>query len=83
MSSGVIEKTRAGYGEFNARDVDTCLASMTSDVDWANGWEGGRVVGREAVRGYWRRQVELIVENLRRYLAGEPLRNQVDRRAGY
>jgi ketosteroid isomerase-like protein len=41
---------------FNARDVDACLAAMTTDVDWANGWEGGRVVGRDAVRDYWRRQ---------------------------
>ena len=29
---------------------------MTPDVDWANGWEGGRVVGRDAVRDYWQRQ---------------------------
>jgi hypothetical protein len=29
---------------------------MTADVDWANGWEGGRVVGRDAVRDYWQRQ---------------------------
>jgi hypothetical protein len=33
---------------------------MTPDVDWANGWEGGRVVGREAVRDYWERQWEAI-----------------------
>lgn len=47
---------RSLYEAFNARDVETCLAAMTPDVDWANGWEGGRVVGREAVRDYWRRQ---------------------------
>jgi nuclear transport factor 2 (NTF2) superfamily protein len=41
---------------FNAREVNICLAAMTPDVDWANGWEGGRVVGREAVRDYWQRQ---------------------------
>ena len=44
------------YAAFNARDVETCLAGMTEDVDWANAWEGGRVVGRDAVRDYWRRQ---------------------------
>jgi ketosteroid isomerase-like protein len=44
------------YQAFNARDIDTCLAAMTPDVDWANGWEGGRVVGRDAVRAYWERQ---------------------------
>jgi ketosteroid isomerase-like protein len=47
---------RSLYEAFNARDVDTCLAAMTPDVDWANGWEGGRVVGRDAVRDYWERQ---------------------------
>jgi ketosteroid isomerase-like protein len=44
------------YQAFNARDVETCLAAMTPDVDWANGWEGGRVAGRDAVRDYWQRQ---------------------------
>lgn len=34
-------------------------------------------------RGFWGRQVELIVDNLRRYLGGEPLRNVVDKDAGY
>jgi phosphoglycerate dehydrogenase-like enzyme len=29
------------------------------------------------------RVVELFCENLRRYLAGEPLQNVVDREAGY
>ena len=47
---------RSLYAAFNARDVETCLAGMTEDVDWANAWEGGRVVGRDAVREYWRRQ---------------------------
>src|SRR4051794_4514269 len=50
------ELLRSMYEAFNAGDVDTCLAAMTPDVDWANGWEGGRVVGRDAVRDYWRRQ---------------------------
>jgi ketosteroid isomerase-like protein len=50
------ELLRSLYEAFNARDVETCLAGMTPDVDWANGWEGGRVVGRDAVRDYWRRQ---------------------------
>lgn len=32
---------------------------------------------------YWRRQTDLILENIRRYRAGEPLRNTVDKEAGY
>jgi len=34
-------------------------------------------------RHFWRRQTDLILENLRRYLAGEPLLNLVDKRAGF
>jgi phosphoglycerate dehydrogenase-like enzyme len=33
--------------------------------------------------GYWRREGRLILENLRRYLAGEDLLNRVDKEAGY
>ena len=29
---------------------------MTDDVDWPNAWEGGRALGRAAVREYWTRQ---------------------------
>lgn len=47
---------RALYEAFNTRDIDTLLAAMTVDVDWPNGWEGGRVHGREQVRSYWQRQ---------------------------
>ncbi len=44
------------YEAFNRRDVDTVLAAMHPAVDWPNGWEGGRVIGRDEVRSYWRRQ---------------------------
>lgn len=47
---------REMYATFNARDTDALLATMAPDVDWPNGWEGGRVVGHEAVREYWTRQ---------------------------
>ena len=29
---------------------------MADDVEWPNGWEGGYVHGRGAVREYWSRQ---------------------------
>jgi phosphoglycerate dehydrogenase-like enzyme len=32
---------------------------------------------------FWQRETELLVDNLRSYLAGEPLRNVVDTTAGY
>ena len=44
------------YSAFNARDIDTVLAAMSADVDWPNGWEGGRIYGRDGVRDYWTRQ---------------------------
>jgi len=44
------------YYAFNARDVDTVLAAMSADVDWPNGWEGGRVYGHQGIRDYWTRQ---------------------------
>ncbi|MHB1711238.1 MAG: nuclear transport factor 2 family protein [Acidimicrobiales bacterium] len=47
---------RSLYGAFNSRNIGAVLASMTSDVDWPNGWQGGRVVGQSAVRDYWERQ---------------------------
>ena len=50
------ELLRSLYRAFNTRDVDTVLAAMSPDVDWPNGWEGGRVVGQDAVRRYWERQ---------------------------
>jgi hypothetical protein len=53
---GREELLRALYRAFNARDIDTVLAAMAADVDWPNGWEGGRVAGQDAVRRYWERQ---------------------------
>lgn len=50
------ERMRRLYADFNGRDAEAVLAQMTADVDWPNGWEGGRVSGREAVRDYWLRQ---------------------------
>jgi len=40
------------YRAFNAREIDWLLAQMAEDVDWPNAWEGGRAVGRAAVREY-------------------------------
>ena len=44
------------YRAFNARDIDTVLEAMHPDVNWPNGWEGGRVLGHQGVRDYWTRQ---------------------------
>ncbi|HEY4042484.1 MAG TPA: nuclear transport factor 2 family protein [Rhodopila sp.] len=44
------------YDRFNARDMEAVLGMMHPDVVWANGMEGGHVVGRDGVRDYWTRQ---------------------------
>jgi ketosteroid isomerase-like protein len=51
---------RAAYRAFNARDVRAAVELMHPKVDWPNAWEGGRVVGREAVAEYWTRQFKSI-----------------------
>jgi hypothetical protein len=52
------------YERFNARDVDAVIAMLHADVDWPNGWEGGREQGRDAVRAYWLRQWAEINANV-------------------
>jgi len=54
--SDEIELLKRMYREFNARNIDAVLGVMLSDVKWPNGWEGGYVVGHDAVRDYWTRQ---------------------------
>jgi len=54
------------YEAFNARDVDAVLAVMHPDVDWPNGWEGGRVYVHQGVRDYWTRQWRVIDPTLNR-----------------
>jgi hypothetical protein len=59
---------RSAYRAFNARDVESALELMHPEVNWPNAWEGGRVIGRAAVRDYWNRQFVAIHSNV------EPLR---------
>lgn len=51
---------RRAYRAFNARDLDAAIELMHPEVDWPNAWEGGRVLGRSAVRQYWDRQFGAI-----------------------
>jgi ketosteroid isomerase-like protein len=60
LDQGAEEILRAAYRAFNACDLDSAVALMHPDVDWPNAWEGGRVVGRDAVSAYWGRQFEAI-----------------------
>jgi hypothetical protein len=44
------------YAAFNQRNIDTALALMTDDVSWPKASEGGKVIGKDAIRAYWTRQ---------------------------
>ena len=55
-----VETLRRTYEAFNSREIEVVLAAMHEDVDWPNALEGKREHGREAVRGYWLRQFEVI-----------------------
>jgi len=64
MSAETEQILRRIYAAFNRREIDTVLASMHPDVDWPNGWEGGRVHGHDAVRDYWTRQFKAVSSNV-------------------
>ena len=51
-----IERLRATYAAFNARDIAAALANMTADVDWPRAFKGGFVRGPQAVGAYWMEQ---------------------------
>jgi hypothetical protein len=55
-----MDRIAALYDAFNARDIDTVIAQFAPDVDWPDAWQGGRVVGHDAVRAYWLGQWEVI-----------------------
>lgn len=58
------EVLRRACRAFNAREIDAATELMHPNVDWPNAWEGGRIVGRGAVREYWKRQFEAISSEL-------------------
>jgi len=54
------EVLASAYREFNARKLEEVLARLHPNVEWANGMEGGHVLGREGVRAYWTRQWAIL-----------------------
>jgi hypothetical protein len=60
MPTSSIELLKRAYAAFNARDLDGAIATMTPDVVWPNGMEGGTVHGHDGVRAYWTRQWKMI-----------------------
>jgi hypothetical protein len=42
------------------RNIEAVIRTMSEDVTWANGMDGGFVYGHEGVRAYWLRQFTLV-----------------------
>jgi SnoaL-like domain len=67
----VLDRIAELYEAFNARDIDRVTERLAPDGDWPNAWEGGRVIGRPAVRDYWLRQWDVIDPDVRPRLMRE------------
>jgi SnoaL-like domain/Pentapeptide repeats (8 copies) len=50
---GIIKKAYTG---FNERNIDQVFSVMHPDVHWPRAFEGGHVIGYDAVRAYWTKQ---------------------------
>lgn len=48
------------YDAYNRRDFAVFSTFLTSDIDWPNQVEGGRLVGRQAVGASWARNDKFI-----------------------
>lgn len=52
------------YNAYNRRDFAALSAFLTSDTNWPDMVEGGRLIGREALRAYWTRNDKLITVDI-------------------
>lgn len=59
-ASADVALLRRVYQAFNRRDFEGVLSTMRTDVDWPNALEGTRLHGPDAVREYWKRQLESL-----------------------
>jgi ketosteroid isomerase-like protein len=48
------------YEAYNRRDLAAFLALLTTDVDWPDQIQGGRLIGSDAVATYWTTNDQLI-----------------------
>ena len=56
MEKQIQDLFKKAYAAFNARDIDTALSTMHTDVQWPKAFEGGYVNGHDEIRKYWTRQ---------------------------
>lgn len=54
------ELLTVAYRAFNARDLESALATMHTEVEWPNTMEGGYVHGHEGVSAYWTKQWQMV-----------------------
>jgi hypothetical protein len=66
------EILRTAYADFNARNIDAVISRMHSQVQWANGMEGGYVNGKDEIRAYWTRQFTALIPQV------EPIKIEPD-----
>ncbi|MDB5200686.1 MAG: hypothetical protein JWQ27_95 [Ferruginibacter sp.] len=64
MPTSREELIKKAYGAFNARDIDTALSTMQTDVQWSKAWEGGYISGHDEIKKYWTRQWQEINPNV-------------------
>ncbi|QJD96677.1 nuclear transport factor 2 family protein [Mucilaginibacter robiniae] len=56
MESQYWPMIKKAYSGFNNRDIDSVFSVMDAHVHWPKAFEGGYVIGYDAVRAYWTRQ---------------------------
>jgi len=56
QSTNVRRLIETAYKGFNNRDIDSVLPLMHHDIHWPKAFEGGHVIGPEAISEYWTRQ---------------------------
>ncbi len=56
MTTQFQELIQQAYSGFNERNIDKVLATFRRDVHWPKAFEGGFVVGHDAIKTYWMRQ---------------------------
>lgn len=56
QNSDLKRLIEAAYNGFNSRDIDSVLPLMHQNIHWPKAFEGGYVIGQEAIREYWTRQ---------------------------
>jgi len=90
LARGALLDEHALIAHLDAGRLGGCVLDVFSTEPLPEGhpfWGHARVFVTPHVSGvspgFWKREIELITENIERYSSGRPLRNTVDLEAGY